>query len=123
MYAQMQPLEYDGVRQQTIEEFNNEIAIERHQLLTQIEKDVTFTAEACHILADHVENQASAIDESQLNLEIASDNVEMAAVDLCQAEKRVINWRWVKAGLVGAGVAMAVTVVAIVGVKASGNRP
>lgn len=109
--------------QQDIEEFNLEAVAERNRQLRQIEKDVTFSAEAFRLLNKQVNHQGIAVDDLQSQIEIASDNVEIAAVQLCHAEKRVISWRWWKAGLVGAGLAVVVTAATIIGVKASSSNP
>lgn len=109
--------------QQDIEEFNLEAVTERNRLLRQIESDVTFTGEAFRLLSKQVNRQGIPLDDLESQIEVASDNVEMAAVNLCAAEKRVINWRWWKAGIIGGAVAVVVTVAAVVGVKASQPSP
>ena len=111
------------MEQQTIEEFNRESRLERRQQVTQIENDLTFTTEAFQLLSEHVANQSSAIDSSESNLETVNDNLELAAVNLCQVEKRVINWRWLKAGVIGLGVAVVVATATVIGVKASNHNP
>lgn len=109
--------------QQDIEEFNLEAVAERNRQLKQIESDVTFTAEACRLLGKHVNQQGIAVDDLESQIETTSDNVELAAVQLCEAEKRVISCRWWKAGIVGLGVAVLVTAATVIGVKTSSTNP
>lgn len=108
---------------QTIEEFNLESAAERRQQLTQIENELTFTKEACELMAKQIDRQGIVVDDLQSNLETVSDNLEIAAVNLCQVERRVINWRWLKAGVIGFGVAVVVATAVTIGVKSSNNNP
>ena len=118
----MQPLTTREM-QQDIAEFNLEAVAERNRAARQIEQDVTFTAEACRLLGQQINKQGICLDDLESQIETASDNVELAAVQLCEAEKRVIRWRWWKAGIVGLGVAIVVTTATVIGVKASSTNP
>ena len=103
--------------QQDLAEFNLAALAERNRALKHIEAEVTFTAEACQLISKQLQQQKPAVEQIESQLNIASDNVEIAAVSLCQAEKHVITLRWWKAGVIGIGVAIVVGVAAIVGVK------
>lgn len=122
-WLQDEQLKSPQENQQTIEEFNLDAVAERNRALRQIEEDVTFTKESLDVLSKQIDTQGVDIGNLESQLELIADETEEAAVSLWKSEKAVNAWRWWKAGLIGAGVAVVAGVASIVAIKLKPDAP